>query len=165
MPPPSDIARWARRLALPALLWWAISGGDPSSWRWGLPAVVVVALAMPAPAWPLRPLAWLRFLPAAFWLGLQGGVEVARLACRRPLALDTRVIEHRWQRLPEGPGRLFMASLINLIPGTLTVRLEHDRLHVHVLHYRDDIPAALQRLEGRVAPLFASSRTSEKEAR
>ncbi|WP_445157784.1 Na+/H+ antiporter subunit E [Halomonas sp. E14] len=165
MPPPSSIARWARRLALPALLWWAISGGDPDGWRWGLPAVVVAALVMPAPTWPLRPLAWLRFLPAALWLGLQGGIEVACLACRRPLELDTRVIEHRWQQLPDGPGRLFMASLINLIPGTLSVRIEHDRLHVHVLHYRHHIPTALQRLERRVAPLFAPPRTSEKEAR
>lgn len=146
---------WAWRLALLALLWWALSAGDPRAWRWGLPAIVATALLMPAPgAWRWRLLVALTFLPQALMLSLRGGMQVARLACRGRLALDTRVIEYPWQQLPEGPARLFMASLINLVPGTLTLRLTQDALHVHVLHHHDDTSRALARLEQRIARLY-----------
>lgn len=149
-----DWRGWAGRLALLALLWWMLGGGEAESWRWGVPAIIVTALVMPIPDLPLRPVAWLRLLPLALWLGLRGGIEVAWLASRPRTQLDTRVIEHRWQRLDDASGRLFMATLINLLPGTLTVRIDSDRLQVHVLHYRDGIADRLQHLEGHVDALF-----------
>lgn len=149
-----DWRGWAGRLALLALLWWMLGGGEAESWRWGVPAIIITALVMPIPDLPLRPVAWLRLLPLALWLGLRGGIEVAWLACRPRMQLDTRVIEHRWQRLDDTSGRLFMATLINLLPGTLTVRIDSDRLQVHVLHYRHGIADRLQRLEGQIDALF-----------
>nr|WP_300999775.1 Na+/H+ antiporter subunit E [Halomonas sp.] len=145
-------------------MWWIISGGEAESWRWGLPAIIAASLVMPAPDLPLRPSAWLRLLPLALWLGLRGGVEVAWLASRPRMRLDTRLIEHRWLTLEAPAGRLFMASLINLLPGTLTIRIEHDRLQVHVLHYRDGIADALCRLERYIAPLFNSTDRRDEEA-
>jgi multicomponent Na+:H+ antiporter subunit E len=157
--------RLARRLALLTLLWWVISGGD--AWAWGLPAILVTALVMPSSgAARLRPLALLAFLPLALWLALRGGLQVAALACRPRLDPDSRVIDYAWHHLPEGPGRLFMASLINLIPGTLTLRVTPDRLQVHVLQMDAGIRPGLARLEARVACLFARDPTPEdKEPR
>ncbi|MBA2777565.1 Na+/H+ antiporter subunit E [Billgrantia kenyensis] len=159
---PGSAKNWAWRFALLAILWWMISGGEWASWRWGLPAIVIASLVMPAPTLPLRPLAWLRFVPVALWLGLRGGIEVTLLACRPQLVLDTRLVEYRWQRLVDGPGRLFLATLINLIPGTLTVRIQPHGLLVHVLHYRDDTHTMLSRLECHVARLFPGTVTAEE---
>ncbi len=145
---------WAWRLAILSLLWWAISSGDPASWAWGVPAIIAAAVLMPAFNWHLRPLAVLLFVPHFLWLALRGGLEVAWLACRPSLRLNTRVIEHRWHYLPEGPAQLFMASLINLIPGTLALRLASGALQVHVLNLHDGTAASLIRLERRIAALF-----------
>ncbi|MCE9662571.1 Na+/H+ antiporter subunit E [Halomonas sp. M5N1S17] len=145
---------WAWRLAILSVLWWAISGGDPASWAWGVPAIVAAAVLMPTFNWHLRPMALLLLIPHALWLALRGGLEVAWLACRPSLNLNTRVVEHPWHYLPEGPAQLFMASLINLVPGTLALRLASGSLQVHVLNLHDDTPASLVRLERRVAALF-----------
>lgn len=145
---------WAWRLAILSLLWWAISSGDPASWAWGVPAILAAAVLMPAFNWHLHPLAVLQFIPHSLWLALRGGLEVAWLACRPSLRLNTTVIEHTWHYLPEGPAQLFMASLINLMPGTLTLRLVPGALQVHVLNLHDDTQAALVRLERCIAALF-----------
>lgn len=145
--------RLARRLVLLSLLWWVISGGG--AWVWGLPVILATALVMPTSgAARLRPLALITFLPLALWLALRGGVQVAALACRPRLAPATRVIDYPWRHLPEGPGRLFMASLINLLPGTLTLRLPPDTLRIHVLQMDARTRPELERLEARVARLF-----------
>ena len=145
--------RLARRLAVLSLLRWVISGGG--AWAWGLPAILITALAMPSSgASRLRPLALLGLLPLALWLALRGGLQVAALACHPRLDPATRVIDYPWRHLPEGPGRLFMASLINLLPGTLTLRLTPDTLRVHVLQMDAGIGLELERLEARVARLF-----------
>lgn len=148
------VARLARRLVLLTLLWWVVSGGG-GAWIWGLPVILVTALAMPnSRAVRLRPLAFLAFLPLALWLSLRGGLKVAIMACRPRLDPDTRIINHVWSHLPEGPGRLFMASLINLLPGTLTLSLTPDTLKVHVLQMDASTRPGLDRLEARVARLY-----------
>ena len=159
-------ARLARRLVLLTLLWWMVSGGGPA-WAWGLPVILATALVMPSSgAVRLRPLALLALLPLALWLALRGGLQVAALACRPRLDPATQVIDHPWRHLPEGPGRLFMASLINLLPGTLTLRLTPDRLQVHVLQMDSDTRSELERLEARVARLFTQDTpTEDKEPR
>ncbi|MGJ7456781.1 Na+/H+ antiporter subunit E [Halomonas sp. RA08-2] len=149
------VARLARRLVLLTLLWWVVSGGG-GAWIWGLPVILVTALALPnSRAVRLRPLAFLAFLPLALWLTLRGGLKVAILACRPRLDPDTRIINHVWSHLPEGPGRLFMSSLINLLPGTLTLGLTPDTLQVHVLQMDASTRPGLDRLEARVARLFS----------
>jgi multicomponent Na+:H+ antiporter subunit E len=159
---PGSVRSWAWRFTLLALMWWVVSGGEPQSWRWGLPAIIVASLVLPAPDLPLRPLAWLRFVPLALWLGLRGGVEVALLACRPRMELATRLVDFRWQHLGEGPGRLFLATLINLIPGTLTVRIQDHGLQVHVLHHRHGTVTELRRLERHVALLFEVARPAKE---
>jgi len=156
-------ARLARRLALLALLWWIVSSGG-EAWAWGLPVILITALVIPSSgAAQLRPLALLAFLPLALWLALRGGLQVATLACRPGLDPATRVIDHHWRHLPEGPGRLFMASLINLLPGTLTLRLTPDRLQVHVLQMDARTRPELDRLEARVARLFSQNASPQNK--
>ncbi|MBS9404092.1 Na+/H+ antiporter subunit E [Halomonas sp. TRM85114] len=155
--------RLVRRLALLALIWWIISGAA-TAWAWGLPVILVTALVIPSSgAARIRPLALLAFLPLTLWLALRGGMQVATLACTPHLDPAIRVIDHHWRHLPEGPGRLFMASLINLLPGTLTLRLTPDRLTVHVLQMDANTRPGLDRLEARIARLFAQDADLEKK--
>ncbi|MBD3896269.1 Na+/H+ antiporter subunit E [Halomonas sp. ML-15] len=160
---PVSVVAWAavrlsaRRLAGLALLWWVLTEG--SAWAWGVPVILITALAMPLSGLSRLHLpACLALCPVALWLALRGGVQVALLACRPRLDLHSAVIDHRWSCLPEGPGRLFMASLINLIPGTLTVRLAADRLVVHVLHLTPATTRDLAVLERRIARLHADQK-------
>ncbi|APX94934.1 hypothetical protein BWR19_07080 [Halomonas sp. 1513] len=146
-----------RRLAGLALLWWVLTEG--SAWAWGVPVILITALAMPISGLSrLHLRACLALCPVALGLALRGGVQVALLACRPRLTLHSVVIDHRWSCLPEGPGRLFMASLINLIPGTLTVRLAADRLVVHVLHLTPTTVRDLAVLERRIARLYVDQK-------
>ena len=147
------------RVALFALLWWILTLGEASSWWWGVPVVLLAAWMsslFPGPSWRWhwRPL--MRLLPRFLLLSARGGWEVAVLALSSRHQLNTRLVDYTWCCLPEGPPQLFMASLINLIPGTLTLRPlpDQDCLHVHILNYRPSTLTTLQRLEIDVADLY-----------
>ena len=56
--------------------------------------------------------------------------------------------------LPDGAPRLFMANVVSLLPGTLSVELSGDCLKVHVLDATAPVFDELRRLESRVADLF-----------
>ncbi|SFB86257.1 multicomponent Na+:H+ antiporter subunit E [Marinospirillum celere] len=148
------------RSLLLALVWWIISQGQANSWWWGLPAVLLVAWITPvlpsSQPWRWRLLPFLRILPRFLLLSARGGWEVARLALSPHQALNSRLIDYTWSCLPPGPAQLFMASLINLIPGTLTLRFlpDQDCLHVHLLHFQPSTLNQLLRLEVDVADLY-----------
>lgn len=156
------------RVALFAFIWWILSQGEPSSWWWGAPVVLLAAWMYPlfpgsSWRWHWRPL--LRLLPHILLLSARGGLEVAVLALHPKQRLNTRLLNYRWHCLPEGPARLFMASLINLIPGTLTLRPLPDRagLHVHILNYRSSTLTTLQHLEAAVAELYGLASSPKNE--
>lgn len=148
------------RSLLFALIWWIISQGQLDSWWWGLPAVLLVAWITPVlPArhsWRWHLLPFLRLLPRFLLLSARGGWEVARLALAPHQKLNTRLIDYTWSCLPPGPAQLFMASLVNLIPGTLTLRFlpDQDCLHIHILHFRPSTLQELLHLEVHIADLY-----------
>ncbi len=147
------------RLLLFALLWWILTQGEPASWWWGLPVVFWVAWMPPiyaSPPWRWHLLPAMRLLPRFLLLSARGGWEVALLAAKPHSVLNTRLVDYTWCCLPAGPARVFMASLINLIPGTLTLRFlpDQDCLHVHILNYRPATLTSLQRLEVAIADLY-----------
>lgn len=147
------------RLGVFVLLWWILTQGDLSSLGWGMPVVLLTAwLTAPSqvPLWRWRWHVLLRLLPRFLLLSARGGWEVAVLALSPKQQLNTRLVNYTWDCLPPGASQLFMASLINLIPGTLTLKQRSDqkRLYLHILNYRPATMTTLQRLEIDIADLY-----------
>lgn len=155
-PPPANLLL---RISLYTGLWWVITEGQ-GDWRVGIIVIPIVALCAPlhAATWPFRLRWWL--LPGFIVFVLQrsfiGALEVARLALQsRPLT-NARTVRYPFATLSGSAEQLLMASLINLTPGTLTLRMLPDHLYIHVLHHRSDIEAQLSQLEGRIARLYGA---------
>ncbi|OOG22706.1 cation:proton antiporter [Thioalkalivibrio denitrificans] len=152
------MAGFVQRLLIYGVLWWILAGGSPSAWFWGLPAILAAALFNPFP--PARPISWhplglLVFVAMFLMLSLRGALDVAWRALHPRRPLQPAVVDYPWA-LPPGRGRVFLAVLINLMPGTLCVKITDHSMSVHVLSNPDRAVSALQRLERRVGRLFGS---------
>jgi len=116
--------------------WWAFCEGRPGSWGVGAP-VVAVAAALAGALLPL-PRARPRLGPSlrlAGWFvaeSIRGGVDVARRALSPRLPLAPDLVELRTS-LPEGAARVLLADAVSLLPGTVTVDLDGDRVLLHAL--------------------------------
>jgi len=154
------------RAAIPALFWWALTGGEPASWWIGLPAVLLAASVSAALATPLPSLPFLcgifRFLPCFLLLSLRGGIDVSRRALSPALPLAPSCVAYPL-RLPGDAAAVFFADCISLLPGTLSVELAPDRLLVHILDHRKPVLRDLAELEKRVARLFGLALTPGEE--
>jgi multicomponent Na+:H+ antiporter subunit E len=145
------------RVALFAALWVALTGGS----RYGVAlaalsvgAAAVASLALVPPGswrWTVGGLA--RFLPFFLRESLLGGVDVARRALSPRPALRPGWVDFRFA-LPPGPARVFLMNAMNLLPGTLSVRVSADVVRVHVLDVTLPTEARLRALEARVGELF-----------
>ena len=146
---------WLLRFVLFSLIWWVLTDGAMNSWPIGLPAVLLATLLsvmlMPALSWSLRGI--LRFIPYFLWYSIRGGVDVARRAMHPRLPISPGLFDYRF-RLPPGLSRVFMANIVSLLPGTLSVELGEEILHVHVLDETAAINEELHILESRMADIF-----------
>ncbi|MFN3750305.1 MAG: Na+/H+ antiporter subunit E [Thiobacillus sp.] len=145
------------RIALFAVLWWALTDGRPGSWGVG---GVSVALATAASVYLLPPLetrvsriGLLRFLAFFVLQSLHGGVQVAAFALRPRPGLKPGLQEVRL-RLPAGLGRILLVSTLSLLPGTLSVELDGDRLCLHVLDDTAPTEREVRVAEDRLAHLL-----------
>lgn len=144
------------RAVVLAAIWWVIAGGE--AWAWGIPAVTLAACLRPGLGrgggwrWSLTGL--LCFIPAFAWYSLRGALEVAILALD-PRRQPDPVLMSFPLRMPPGPAWVFMADLINLVPGTLSTRLLPQGVEIHVLVSSTTVDRTLAMLERRVAGLFA----------
>lgn len=155
-------ARHARRaLLLRALilagLWAVLTGGEWQGWLLGVPAVGLALWASvklsPPPAVRFSPLAAFTFFAYFLMQSLKGGIQVAAMALRPRLQLYPAVVDIP-MRLPSGPSQLFLASTLSLMPGTLALAVENNRLRLHVLDTRQDIEHEVRALEKRVAAMY-----------
>ena len=141
-----------------ALLWWLLTGGEPASWVIGAPAVLAAAAASLAmrPAASSRPrLAGLaRFVPFFVWRSLTGSLDVAWRALQPRLPITPTLEQYVLRLPPEGRSRVFFASVLNLLPGTLSAELGDHQITVHVLNDGATALLRLRELEDRVADLF-----------
>ena len=55
-----------------------------------------------------------------------------------------------------------MVNSVSLLPGTLSVAIDQQRLQVHVLNGGQDYLAGLQQLEQRVSRIFGESHQRSK---
>jgi len=145
------------RSTLLAAIWWILTGGAMQSWAVGLPTIALaVAVSMRLrPPTPDRLVLsrFPRFFFYFLWRSLRGGIQVATMALRPRLDLQPAMLEIDLRLGDEGQ-RLFLANLLNLLPGTLSAGLEGTRLHLHVLDQRMPIEREVRSAEARVAWLF-----------
>ena len=150
---------WLRAVMF-AMIWWSLTDGAVSSWLVGAPVVLFTTLASVV-LLPSLPFTWsllgiVRFVPFFLWRSLYGGVDVARRALHPRLPVSPGLFEYQW-RLPPGLPRIFMANIVSLLPGTLSVDPGADYLQVHLLDERRDFLSGLEQVEQRVAAMFGIS--------
>lgn len=159
------VVAFVKRVLLFALIWWLLTEGQSDAWGMGVWLVLIgaalsVSMAPPV-GWSLFGV--LRFIPFFVRYSLVGGVDVARRAFSRRMALQPAIIEYPLAlALPQS--RLFMLGVISLLPGTLSAEVQDDKLWVHVLDRRNNIQGDLQVLERRVASLFRHEQYVYKES-
>lgn len=139
-----------------AAIWWVLVGGEPDSWLVGVPVVLLASVSSvlftrgPASRWSL--VGTLRFVPYFLWESLCGGWNAAVLVFTRPRGLRPAVIDYR-MTLPAGVPRALMVGIAGLLPGTLAVEFEDNRLQVHVLDAAIPARDELSRLERHIAAM------------
>jgi multicomponent Na+:H+ antiporter subunit E len=137
--------------------WWVLSEARPGSWGVGAPvalaAAVLAGAIVPWPRHRLRALGLVRFVGFFARESLRGGADVARRALSPGRPLSPGLVELRtW--LPAGAPRVLLADVVSLLPGTLTVDLDGDRVTVHGLDAGPALEAGFRALERRLADLF-----------
>ena len=139
-----------------SLVWWLLTDGATASWPVALPAILLATLVsvrlMPALSWSVSGM--LLFVPYFLWHSMRGGVDVALRAMHPRLPIAPALFDYRF-RLPPGLPRVFMANIVSLLPGTLSVEIDTEILRVHVLDEAGDIAQELTLLENRLAAIFS----------
>jgi len=156
-PTPGVVPRLAAWSLAGAAAWWIASEGRPGSLGVAIPTVLcaaaVAAAFVPWPGRLVRPLPLLHF--AGFFLvqSARGGLDVARRALAPSLPIEPALLEFT-TRLPPGGARVLLADVTSLLPGTLSVDLDGDRVLVHALAGGPAVTADFRDLEVRVAALL-----------
>jgi multicomponent Na+:H+ antiporter subunit E len=102
-----------------------------------------------------------RFLAFLATRSIVSSVDVARRALGLRIAIDPAVFEYRTTL---SAGRAALAALVTLLPGTLVVKLDGDRLLVHALASATAARAEIQELEGHLTGLFGTERNGDARA-
>jgi multicomponent Na+:H+ antiporter subunit E len=161
------VIRYLTVLGLMAVLWAVLTGGPLQSWLLGGPVVAgAAALALrlgPGSGRTVRP--WSAAVFAVFFLveSLRGGWDIARRAVHPALPIDPGQLTYTL-RLPPGTPRVLFANTVSLLPGTLTLAIGDEVLHVHAVDQGMPIRANLARLEGRIAALYGLTLAGEAES-
>lgn len=155
------------RLLLFTVLWWVLAEGEAKGWAVAAASVAGATLAsliLLPPGQPrLRAAALVRFLPFFLKESVRGGVDVAHRALHRRLPLSPGFLDYPL-RLPEGPARVFFATTISLLPGTVSAHLRESQLRIHLLDRSRPVQATLRELEERVASVFGIEMPANRRA-
>ena len=137
-------------------IWWLLTGGNPASWIVGVPVVLAATAFNVGKKGALRFRPWRLACFAGYFLyaSLRGGLDVTRRVLLPALPIYPDHCRYRLQLSP-GPARNFFTAVVSLLPGTLSVELEQDHLVVHAIDFRSAVTTDLQRMEWRVADLYA----------
>lgn len=150
------------RIVLFALIWWLLTNGAINSWPIGLPAVLAATLLsvllLPPTTWSLSGV--LRFMPFFLLHSIRGGLDVAGRALHPRLPISPGRYTYAF-RLAPGLPRVFMANAVSLLPGTLSVELEADNLHIHLLDINGAHALQLVALENQLAAIFGYESAAE----
>lgn len=140
-----------------ALVWWLLAEGRADSWGLGL-IFVALAVAASLRLWPpvhhrLSPGGMLAYAGFFIVQSVRGGFQVAAMALRPRLVLAPALFEIPL-RLPPGPAAVLLIGTLNLLPGTLSVRLHGGTLCLHALDGRLPVEHEVRAAEAYIARLF-----------
>lgn len=147
----------AIRTAMLSALWWTLTGGAIAAVGMGVASVACAVTASLVLLPPRRFRLSLKTLP--FFLGyflmqsIKGGVQVATIAMRPRLDLQPATLEFRLH-LPDESSRIFLACILNLLPGTLSAGLTGDLLLLHVIDIRLPVEREVRKAETYIARLL-----------
>ena len=136
-------------------------GGRADSWGVGGVSVILALAAglilLPPAKGRFSPLSLAAFVGFFLVQSVKGGIQVAAMALRprpdlAPAMLDLPIA------LPPGPARVMLVNTLSLLPGTLSVRIEGDRLRLHVLDRRLPIVEELRAVEAAIARIQGPAR-------
>lgn len=154
------IAAILSRGLLFAFIWWLLAEGDADSWGMGGVSVALALAASlvlsPPGRMRLSPRGLLAFIGFFLIQSVRGGVQVAARALRPRMDLAPALLDIPVS-LPEGIGRVLLVNTLNLLPGTLCVRVAGDRLRLHVLDARQPNAEEVRDVEVRIARLLGEA--------
>lgn len=134
-------------------LWWVLAGGRADSWGVGGVSVILALAAslvlLPPAKGRFSPLGLAAFVGFFLIQSVKGGIQVAAMALRPRLDLAPAMLDLPLA-LPPGLARILLANTLTLLPGTLSVRIEGDRLRLHVLDRRLPIMEELRAAEAAI---------------
>jgi multicomponent Na+:H+ antiporter subunit E len=146
------------RVLAMAILWFVLAEGEFRYWGLILVAVIGGALAslilIPSSGLGWSLLGWARFIPFFLGQSVMGGVDVALRALALQPRLDPGYVEFEF-RLANEPARVFVANTMSLMPGTLSVSLDGNRLRMHVLDTRMPAVERAGEVEVHAARMFS----------
>ena len=143
------------RTMLFVLIWLILTEGVISSWLIGVPVVLLSTIAsmLLLPPFPWSLIGLIRIIPFFLWHSLRAAVDVARRALHPKLPISPKLYYYQWHLSPGLP-QIFMADMVSLLPGTLSVELREEYLCVHVLDQTGTFISELSLVEEYVAGLF-----------
>ncbi|HZW22712.1 Na+/H+ antiporter subunit E [Noviherbaspirillum sp.] len=138
-------------------LWWVMTEGSPDGLALGascagLAALLSLQLHPPTPR-RLKIAGIPGFVQFFIVRSIRGGAQVAATALKPRLELRPGILDIPL-RLRDEPDQLFLAGVLNLMPGTLAAGLDQGRLQLHVLDRYAPIQDEVREAEARVAGLF-----------
>ncbi|MFO7801917.1 MAG: Na+/H+ antiporter subunit E [Desulfovermiculus sp.] len=154
------VFKWFRsaiiRICVFAFLWTGLAG---SLRDWPLALVFVLgaaasSLILYVPI-PFRPIGLARFVPFFLISSLQGGLDVARRAFSPAMPLQPGLITYKLN-VVQPVAKVVFIWVVSLLPGTASVHLEGNILHIHVLDQNLRHGHKLHKLERYVAGMFGN---------
>jgi multicomponent Na+:H+ antiporter subunit E len=147
-------------VGLYALLWWTLTREGGAALAFGaLGVIAALAVRRRLGAAPRAGMRWARlprFVAQFVWHSFRGGLDVAFRAFSRDMRLAPRLVEVRLS-LHDGALPTMLALIVSLLPGTIAVRLEGERLLLHALDARQPVEAEVRYFEREIAALFSAA--------
>ncbi|GGC61230.1 Na+/H+ antiporter subunit E [Hoyosella rhizosphaerae] len=144
------------RLIVFALLWWVMTEGSSGMVGYGVlfvPLATALSLVLLPPRRVRSPVRRMGSAAALFgwflWQSLRGGVDVGLRAVRPTVDIEPDTVGYT-TRLPEGLCRVALMGIASVMPGTLAVKLDDNRLLIHVLDRTQDVTGQFAELERRI---------------
>ncbi len=138
-------------------IWWILTEGNETSLWLGFLLSILGGFLSRSSIFPKLKPDWIRlfsFLPCFLLSSFKSGWNVIQILLKPSMPLNPGVVRYKLS-LPEGPSRIFLANLLTLLPGTLSVNLESDEVVLHVLNLDSKFNQEVQHWESKIAQLFS----------
>lgn len=154
---PVRTGRRALRLILAySLIWLVFAGSDQASWIIGIPSVLLataVSLFLsPGAGHAFSSVGAVLFIPHFVIQSVMSGIDVLRRTFAPVPRINPGMFTYTSSL--EEKGRILLANVISLQPGTLSADLDGETIVVHVLDTAMPVQANIREMERRIARIF-----------